>query len=102
MVVAKEPEGDINVTATSSSGSNRSWREWRELQLTTYCPIPLTVIFFKYATDSSTAVNFRGPRRGAAASWILGERSQAVSYVAVAIYGSTWPWALCGSVELHE
>lgn len=29
MVVAEEPEGDnINVTATSSSGSNRSWREY--------------------------------------------------------------------------
>ena len=50
MVVAEEPEGDnINVTATSSSGSNRSWREWREVTRysTQYCPIPLTVIFLQ-------------------------------------------------------
>jgi hypothetical protein len=47
-------------------------------------------------------VNFRGPRRGAAANWILGGRSQAASNVDVAIYGSTWPWALRGTMELHE
>lgn len=41
----------------------------------------------------------RPPRRGAAATWILGERSQATSYVGVAIYESTWPWV---TVRLHE